>query len=536
MNSLKEMLAAQGGFVPAMTKAAPVFLGMGSALASGQPVASGISHGLATMMDMQDRERGIAEKQAEDDRRLAEERRKAAALEMTRGTLAEMLAPPPRMGPPVAVTPGQSVANDTMRALGKETMAGVRLPHGATPTPEQRDMVIRAATEAGVDPGLFMRVVAQESAFKPDVWSGTRLSTAGAIGPAQLMPGTASDLGVDPYDQYANLVGGARYLKQQLDTFGDPGLALAAYNAGPGRVREAGGIPNIPETRNYVRSILGEGPQIDPNRAAAILTSENVPAAVKQMVLAQFQGEEPEEAPGADEIAALRKEFSGLKIVKDFSTQAAAYGRMVASAEDPSAAGDMALIFNYMKVLDPDSTVLEGEYATARNATGVPQRVINLYNQALTGQTLSPEQRMDFLDRADRLYGSAEQQFSTVYDQYSNIAAANNYPVDRALVDFRYTGPRAADLMAGMSEGASIANDAMSALAGVPSPPPQATAVQPTPTIRMWDGAEYTQDQIETAAKALSSADIGVFLRIKGQGADLVRRQIDYLRRKGVLK
>jgi hypothetical protein len=125
-------------------------------------------------------------------------------------------------------------------------------------TAEQIAAVYQAADAAGVPRDLFFRLVKQESAFRPDVWGGQRRSSAGAIGPAQLMPGTAAELGVDPYDINANLLGGARYLRQQLDTFGDPALALAAYNAGPGRVWQAGGVPNIEETQNYVRTILGD--------------------------------------------------------------------------------------------------------------------------------------------------------------------------------------------------------------------------------------------------------------------------------------
>jgi soluble lytic murein transglycosylase-like protein len=71
------------------------------------------------------------------------------------------------------------------------------------------------------------------------------------------MPGTARDLGVDPNDPLQNLSGGARYLRQQLNRFdGNVEKALAAYNAGPGRVMTAGGIPSIPETQAYVRAIV----------------------------------------------------------------------------------------------------------------------------------------------------------------------------------------------------------------------------------------------------------------------------------------
>lgn len=83
------------------------------------------------------------------------------------------------------------------------------------------------------------------------------MSPVGAQGLAQLMPGTARQMGVSASDPSANLEGGARYLRLQLDSFdGDVEKALAAYNAGPERVRRAGGIPAIRETRDYVAAIL----------------------------------------------------------------------------------------------------------------------------------------------------------------------------------------------------------------------------------------------------------------------------------------
>ena len=107
-----------------------------------------------------------------------------------------------------------------------------------------------AAEEAGVDPALLASLVRHESNFDQNV-----VSHAGAIGLAQLMPGTAAGLGVDPHDPHENLAGGARYLKTQLDRFGSVELALAAYNAGPNRVAQAGGVPRIQETQTYVQRV-----------------------------------------------------------------------------------------------------------------------------------------------------------------------------------------------------------------------------------------------------------------------------------------
>jgi hypothetical protein len=118
--------------------------------------------------------------------------------------------------------------------------------------PDIGGLLNSAALKYGLDPSLLARVARQESGGNPSA-----RSPAGAIGVMQLMPGTARDLGVDPTDPAQNIDGGARYLKQQMDAFGSPELALAAYNAGPGAVRKHGGIPPYRETRNYVSSIVG---------------------------------------------------------------------------------------------------------------------------------------------------------------------------------------------------------------------------------------------------------------------------------------
>ncbi|MDJ0924470.1 MAG: lytic transglycosylase domain-containing protein [Acidimicrobiia bacterium] len=109
----------------------------------------------------------------------------------------------------------------------------------------------RAAANAGIDPRLLAAMVWQESGFRPDA-----VSRSGAVGLTQLMPATAAGLDVDPADPLQNLAGGARYLAWTIEEFGSIELGLAAYNAGPGTVRRAGGIPEIPETQAYVPRVI----------------------------------------------------------------------------------------------------------------------------------------------------------------------------------------------------------------------------------------------------------------------------------------
>ena len=124
---------------------------------------------------------------------------------------------------------------------------------GPAPVPAQYAAALaQAAAAANISPSLLAALVWQESR-----WNAQAVSRKGAVGLAQLMPATARYLGVNPADPIANLNGGARYLRQLLDQFdGDVEKALAAYNAGAARVRSAGGIPAIAETRNYVSSIV----------------------------------------------------------------------------------------------------------------------------------------------------------------------------------------------------------------------------------------------------------------------------------------
>jgi len=140
------------------------------------------------------------------------------------------------------------------RILGTDQSAGTTALSGSG---AYQSLFTAAGARYGISPDVLAAVAQVESADNPQAVSG-----AGAEGLMQLMPGTASSLGVNPFDPAQAVDGGARLLAQDLQQFGSLPLALAAYNAGAGAVEQAGGIPNYPETQAYVQDVLaaaGEG-------------------------------------------------------------------------------------------------------------------------------------------------------------------------------------------------------------------------------------------------------------------------------------
>jgi len=149
-------------------------------------------------------------------------------------------------------------------------------------------------------------------------------------------------------------------------------------------------------------------------------------------------GSEIDPVEGLEQSANLRKELAGLS--KDFETMDNAYGRVVASAKDPSPAGDMALLFNYMKILDPSSSVKEGEVAMAEQAGNIPTRVLNAYNKAVSGEGLKENVRKDFVTRSRMLYSDAAEKQMGKQKRFKDLASkANLDPTDvvENMVNFR---------------------------------------------------------------------------------------------------
>lgn len=143
-----------------------------------------------------------------------------------------------------------------MRALPFVIIFGIAHSAASACEPLDRNKVLAAvsiiAKAEGLDANLALAVAEVESASGQN-----QVSDAGAVGIMQLMPETASDYGVaDRCDYQANIRAGIRYLKHLYDEFDDPLLMLAAYNAGPERIYQKGGIPEFPETAKYIVKVM----------------------------------------------------------------------------------------------------------------------------------------------------------------------------------------------------------------------------------------------------------------------------------------
>ena len=244
-------------------------------------------------------------------------------------------------------------------------------------------------------------------------------------------------------DQSAAMHGAKMNFIQGLSG-GAPQPAPNPYYDVPAR---GGGFGSAPQA--------GIGPNIQSELAAGAL---GMPQVAQTLRAERTYARDQDKKSGFDDYksrisaeAGLRKEFT--TISKDFIKVRDAHRRVEASAKDPSAAGDLALIFNYMKVLDPGSTVREGEFATAQNSGGIPARVQAMYNSVIRGERLDISIRNDFVSRSKSLFESQKQQHDATRKQFRAIAERIGLTPDNVVVDFG---------SAGLSESPS----------GTPPPPP----------------------------------------------------------------
>jgi len=129
----------------------------------------------------------------------------------------------------------------------------------------------------------------------------------------------------------------------------------------------------------------------------------------------------------------LRGEFVGLSA--EFIKVRDSFGRIQSAKE--SAAGDLSLVFNFMKMLDPGSVVRESEFATAQNAAGVPERIRNVFNRLNTGELLAPAQRADFIGQASDLFTSQNEIHENRINVFTGLASRNNLNPENVVIDVR---------------------------------------------------------------------------------------------------
>ena len=313
---------------------------------------------------------------------------------------------------------------------------------GAALAPEVDGWIVKYSQEYGVDPNIVRAVVMQESGGRQDV-----ISPAGAIGYGQLTLDTAKGLGVDPYDPEQNIKGTVMYLGQMRDRYdGNWDRALYAYNWGPGNMdaylktgKGLNGQPMPSETLNYVPGVRGrlsggQQPAVaggyggGAGRLTIPTEALLLPGKAGEIARTLYAQNKP--ASTFDNVNSLGKRW--MDESADYLGRGQSLEKLLSGAKQQSAAGDITMVFNFMKMNDPNSAVLPGEYATAQNAGGVDERVRAFYNSLLDGQRLTPSQRKDFLTTAKAMFESAIAAKDERARHFTSLAQA--YGIDPSLV------------------------------------------------------------------------------------------------------
>jgi len=208
-------------------------------------------------------------------------------------------------------------------------------------------------------------------------------------------------------------------------------VAQAEYTKKP-EIAEFGTTPQFDEQgRGFVVNKAGDVRYLPgvkaPAAAPAAVTPTTIMKNGRKVVVDARTGTEIGLAPPDTQSVGSRETAEGLR--KEFTSQTGKYREVVdawqkikSAAMNPSAANDIALVFSYMRALDPASTVREGEFATAQNAAGVPTQIVNAYNKLVSGERLSQPQRQDFLQSAYGLVESQMPNAQAIVGRYTDIA------------------------------------------------------------------------------------------------------------------
>jgi len=376
-------------------------------------------------------------RQGEEDRAMAlEDRQRAIGLENTRGKINALM-----------MQPGEG-AN---RATGMD--AGFTQGQSA-PQPSRMDQARQMAVQSGSSElmGQFQQQLASMDAATREQ-NAAMFGLVGQVanslrGVPVTQRGTAL-MAMAPQLQAAGVPD--QEIKNYAQILSDPQSSDAVLEALSSRVLEAQSVfdayaPQM-QAENEVLSRFQNGQQVQGavnpnapinqgiNRFEAQTGRMNADTSRMGADLARQQFEaEQTSGPNFGDINELYSDAE--QALGDFRDIEDAYARISASVTDPSAAGDLALIFNFMKMLDPGSTVREGEFATAQNAAGVPDRARAAYNNIINGQRMTPEQRQDFSGRAQQLYQSQRSLAEQRLERFREQAQQRQFPEAQAIPRF----------------------------------------------------------------------------------------------------
>ena len=171
-----------------------------------------------------------------------------------------------------------------------------------------------------------------------------------------------------------------------------------------------------------------------------------------------YQSPRQTKAPDWQAMSGMRKEF--LKETQGFRDVQDAVGRVRVASAGNTPADDVALVFAYMKVLDPGSVVREGEFATAQNTGSVPERVWNMYNRALKGDRLTPNQRKNFSQSAENIAKDQGVRYDKKVSEYSRLATGYGFDPSMIVPDLRVDAPSPATPTGGSGADPNALTDA----------------------------------------------------------------------------
>ena len=156
----------------------------------------------------------------------------------------------------------------------------------------------------------------------------------------------------------------------------------------------------------------------------------------------EFGGGGVDRAEAMKAVAPLRKELMDHPVTKATLLRRESLNTMQAAAAENSASGDLAFIYAYMKMLDPTSTVREGEFATAQNAGGISDNIRNQLNKVLSGERLNPEQRKSFLSTSSSIFDKQKTEQFKIDDQFTSLARRSGFDPNDVLVPWGYDKPK----------------------------------------------------------------------------------------------